>query len=227
VRYQVVAFDLFGTLIRSWHPEQDRQTLAAMASVLVVPVDDLAEGWRVTGDDRMTGAIDGYESCLARICSGLGAEVTEEKIRTAAAIRMEQTRQEMDPHENAEEVLADLRKAGFRTAVISNISKNGIPFWNASPLSRLVDAIAMSCLLGIQKPDPRMYMTVCKLLGVQPNACLYVADGWNNELKGAAATGMTPALIQHPGSPVSSEGMHWKGSTIRSLREVPMLLRSE
>ena len=174
----------------------------------------------------MTGAFDGYESCIASICSELGATVTAEPIRRAAAVRMEQTRREMDPHDGAEEILSALKESGLRTAVISNISATGIPFWEASPLPRLVDAAVMSCLVRTMKPDPRMYTTACKLLAVEPNDCLYVADGWDGELAGAAAVGLSPVLIRHPGSPVSDEGKNWKGPVLRYLGEVLELLRS-
>jgi len=225
-RNKAVAFDLFGTLIRSWPPERDRQTMEGMASVLSIPVDDFSRCWKQTANERMTGAFDGYESCIASICSELGVAATEELIRHAAAVRMEQTRREMDPHDGAEEVLSALKVSGFRTAVISNISATGIPFWKSSPLSRLVDAAVMSCLLGTIKPDPRMYTTACKLLEVEPGACLYVADGWDNELAGAAAVGLSPVLIRHRGSPVSAEGRTWRGPNVGSLREVFVLASS-
>ncbi len=227
IKYRVVAFDLFGTLIRSWPPERDRQTMEGMAAVLSLPVDEFSRCWKQRADDRMTGAFDGYESCIASICSQLDVARPDDLIRRAAAVRMEQTRREMDPHEGAEEVLSRLKDSGYGTAVISNISMSGIPFWRVSPLSRLVDAAVMSCVMRTMKPDPRMYTTACTSLGVEPSDCLYVADGWDNELAGAAAVGLLPVLIRHPGSPVSDEGKNWKGIAIRSLRDVLALVSPE
>lgn len=227
IKYKAVAFDLFGTLIRSWPPERDRQTMEGMASVLSIPVEDFSRLWKQAANARMTGAFDGYESCIASICSQLGVAASDDLIRRAAAVRMEQTRREMDPHEGAVEVLSRLKDSGYRTAVISNISKSGIPFWKASPLSLLVDAPVMSCLMRTMKPDPRMYTTACSLLEVEPSDCLYVADGWDDELAGAAAVGLLPVLIRHPGSPVSDEGRNWKGVAVRSLREVLALVSAE
>ena len=91
-RYRAVAFDLFGTLIRSWPPERDRKTMEGMALVLSIPVDHFSRCWKQTAKERMTGAFDGYESCIARICSELGVTVTGKLIRLAADVRMEQTR---------------------------------------------------------------------------------------------------------------------------------------
>ena len=51
------------------------------------------------------------------------------------------------------------------------------------------DAIIESSKAGIRKPDPRIYMMMCELLGVQPQACVYLDDLGIN-CKPAAQLGM-------------------------------------
>ncbi len=53
----------------------------------------------------------------------------------------------------------------------------------------LFDAIIESSKAGVRKPDPRIYLMMCDLLGVQPEACVYLDDLGIN-CKPAAGLGM-------------------------------------
>jgi len=53
----------------------------------------------------------------------------------------------------------------------------------------LFDAIIESSKAGVRKPDPRIYLMMCDLLGVQPDACIYLDDLGIN-CKPAAGLGM-------------------------------------
>jgi putative hydrolase of the HAD superfamily len=224
MKYQAVISDLYGTLIHNWAPEREEMTISQKGSVLSVNPADLIKLWRATTGDRMTGIFNSSESCLQDICHRLGVSVSDDQIRLAVAIRIQQTTQELEPQNGAEEVLADLRSQGYRTGLISNISMSSVAFWKTSRLMPLIDVAVMSCHEGTKKPDPRIYRVACERLKVEPENCLYVADGWDNELAGATSIGMTPVLIQHPGAPVSTEGSLWLGPKIESLPEVFQLL---
>ncbi len=53
----------------------------------------------------------------------------------------------------------------------------------------LFDAIIESSKAGVRKPDPRIYLMMCDLLGVQPENCVYLDDLGIN-CKPAAGLGM-------------------------------------
>ncbi len=53
----------------------------------------------------------------------------------------------------------------------------------------LFDAIIESSKAGVRKPDPRIYLMMCDLLAVKPEACVYLDDLGIN-CKPAAALGM-------------------------------------
>ena len=53
----------------------------------------------------------------------------------------------------------------------------------------LFDAIIESSKAGVRKPDPRIYLMMCDLLGVQPETCVYLDDLGIN-CKPAAGLGM-------------------------------------
>jgi len=53
----------------------------------------------------------------------------------------------------------------------------------------LFDAVIESSKAGVRKPDPRIYLMMCDLLGVRPEACVYLDDLGIN-CKPAAGLGM-------------------------------------
>lgn len=58
----------------------------------------------------------------------------------------------------------------------------------------LFDAVIESSKAGVRKPDPRIYQMMCELLGVAPEACVYLDDLGIN-CKPAAALGMTAIKV--------------------------------
>jgi putative hydrolase of the HAD superfamily len=58
----------------------------------------------------------------------------------------------------------------------------------------LFDAILESSKAGVRKPDPRIYLMMCELLAVKPQACVYLDDLGVN-CKPAAGLGMTAIKV--------------------------------
>jgi putative hydrolase of the HAD superfamily len=68
-----------------------------------------------------------------------------------------------------------------------------------------------------------MYKAAYEVLGIPANQCLYVGDGFGQELTGAARLGLHPVLISDVrkvnGAP-DGDGATWTGDRIRSLTEL-------
>ena len=58
----------------------------------------------------------------------------------------------------------------------------------------LFDAIIESSKAGVRKPDPKIYLMMCELLAVKPQACIYLDDLGVN-CKPAAQLGMTAIKV--------------------------------
>jgi putative hydrolase of the HAD superfamily len=58
----------------------------------------------------------------------------------------------------------------------------------------LFDAVIESSKVGVRKPDPKIYLMMCDLLSVKPDACIYLDDLGIN-CKPAAALGMAAIKV--------------------------------
>ena len=71
-----------------------------------------------------------------------------------------------------------------------------------SKVMSLFDNVIESSLIGIRKPDPRIYYMSCEALDVLPESCIYLDDLGIN-LKPARAIGMTTIKVTDPNIAVS------------------------
>jgi len=83
-----------------------------------------------------------------------------------------------------------LQNAGFRTAILSNMTHEIMTFmcrehgWLAH-----FNHLTWSCELGMAKPDPAIYLHTCEKLGVAPAEALFLDDKPEN-VAAARATGL-------------------------------------
>jgi putative hydrolase of the HAD superfamily len=93
--------------------------------------------------------------------------------------------------------------------------------WPESEFAGLFDAEIFSNAIGLSKPDPRIYLHCCELLGVEPHEAVFVGDGANDELAGARRVGMDAILIHRAGEdPFWPELADWDGPRVTSIPEV-------
>lgn len=90
--------------------------------------------------------------------------------------------------------LTELRWRGFRLAVISDTGFDIRPALKRLGMLEHFDVVLLSYEELACKPDPRLFLTVCERLGVQPCEALMVGDDPVAD-GGAAAVGI-PVLLQ-------------------------------
>ena len=230
MKYQAVIFDLFGTLIDKFPLQEHKSALRQMASVLSAPSDDFIRLWFDTFDERGLGVFQTIEENVAYICLRLDISPEEAKVRAAARINLEYAVRVMKPRPDAVATLSDLKGHGYKTGLITNCGAAIPKILNNMPLASFLDVSLFSALIGIQKPDPRIYRMATEQLAVRPEGCLYIGDGDCQELTGAAGVGMHPVLISDPDEDsanvyrVDCEVDSWKGPAISSLKETLTLL---
>jgi len=88
------------------------------------------------------------------------------------------------------DAVRQVRDAGYRTAMLTNISREGEAiFRNLFPVDELFDVVVDSSKVGMRKPDPAIYQLTASRLGVAPERCLFIDDLLAN-VEAAAALGM-------------------------------------
>jgi putative hydrolase of the HAD superfamily len=220
---RAVIFDLFGTLVDEFVSSVGRMN-EEVAAALKVPLETFAAHWRQISDMRTMGVFQTVEESIEYICTVMNAQVTAEQLAEAVAIRLRYTRRALEPKPNAVATIRRLKAQGYKLALLSNCSIEIPIVWPETAFAPLVDTAVFSSRDRLKKPDPRVYHLVCERLGVAPRDCLFVADGENHELNGAAEVGIHPVLIRTTSREINGEVLReareWQGDAIGALPEV-------
>ena len=120
------------------------------------------------------------------------------------------------------EFAADLRRAGYKTAILSNMERRMLGALRAKlPWLDQFDVQIYSCEVGMVKPEAEIYQLCCQRLGYAPEQALFLDDKKPN-VEGARRVGLEAYLYQSAPDPVMRTG----GSEI-SLVELRSLLLFE
>lgn len=96
--------------------------------------------------------------------------------------------------------LAALDRAGVRLAVVSNWDVSLTEVLNTLGIAGRFHAICISAVEGAAKPDPAIFHTALRRLGVSAERALHCGDDPVNDGEGALAAGIRPVLVDrsHP-----------------------------
>lgn len=221
--YRAVVFDYFGTLTPSVPVGFGvRGTLDRIAAALGITEQGLTEGLNATFGDRFLGTTGTLTETLRMLARRAGGEPDEAGLAEARRIRTEAYVRGATPRPDAVAVVRALRDAGLRVGLISDCSAELVELWPGLPLADLVESPVFSAVVGLRKPDPRIYRLAHTALGVAPGDCLYVGDGGSGELTGAAAARLRPVQLRDEGweTGFRSDPDDWRGAQISRLAEV-------
>ena len=220
MRPHAVVFDLWQTLAK-WPDEDARELRRRWSEGLGVPVERFEELWSDPDFYRLRESVP-IREVLAHVQSTLGGDGNVEEV---LRWRLDLTRRSLVPVAGAVDALTELRESGVRVGLISNCTEEVALVWDATPLAPLIDVAVFSATAGAVKPEARIYELACEALGVDARDCLFVGDGANDELAGAARAGLTPVLIHPPGEDPVWDGLaSWDGLRITSIPQVLDLL---
>ena len=213
-----VIFDLYNTLIDGADDRRD-WVLGEMAGILGIMPPDLVAAYRASWEDRLVRWT--VEETVQIIAGRLGVTPTDEQVEKAAALRRSLADRLLGlVPESILAALDGLRARGHRLALVSNATSETAESWPRSPLAGRFDVAIFSSAVGLAKPDPAIYELVAGRLGVAPPECVFVGDGSDDELAGAAAAGMTVFRTVEFRDTLPT----WPGPVIDSLGDLPELL---
>ncbi len=224
MKYKAVLFDLFGTLVDSYDIVGYASALRETSSLLKLRHDDFVKLWMETGEKRMTGGFKTLEENLEYICAELKQPVKKFDLNLAKMVRHDYVTGSLAPRQYAIETLAELKKSGYKLALISNCSMEPPELWPLTPFAPFFDVLLFSSICGLQKPDLRIFQLALEKLGLKAEECVFIDDNSKN-LTAAAGLGITSLLItdaegkeqHHPFEPPPEE---WNGRRIKDLAEI-------
>jgi putative hydrolase of the HAD superfamily len=103
------------------------------------------------------------------------------------------------------EALAAFRSAGGKVAIVSNSEGMLDALFTRLGLRASFDVVADSGVLGVEKPDPRIFEHVLRACDTPPERALHLGDIFATDVLGARAAGIRHALIDPHGH---YEGRH-------------------
>ncbi len=80
------------------------------------------------------------------------------------------------PYPDTAPTLRALRARGIKIGIVSNVPQDLRPIFAAHRLADLVDAFTHSFEVGVEKPDPAIFLRACEALGTKPAETLMVGD---------------------------------------------------
>lgn len=194
-----VFFDLGGTLRIAEHVASHelaaRDRMAELAGyedpqAFIEMVDKRYEPYRdwALGENKEAGDYDLWAKWLL-------PELPDEKLKEICHEITYQYRQYKGLRhvvEGGVEVIKGLHARGIKLGIISNlIGEYEIYDWlKADGLDQYFDAVILSSVVHIRKPDPEIYRIAFKELGLKPEECVNVGDNLKRDFTGAKEAGI-------------------------------------
>jgi putative hydrolase of the HAD superfamily len=119
------------------------------------------------------------------------------------------------------EALEALLDAGHRLGVISNADGRVEAVLEAVGLRRHLEFVVDSALVGVEKPDPRIFEEGLRRMAIPAEECLYVGDLYPVDVLGAQRVGMQALLLDPAGD------LPWPADRIPSVTALPDWLRAQ
>jgi putative hydrolase of the HAD superfamily len=114
------------------------------------------------------------------------------------------------------ETLATLKSAGIRMSVISNARGRVRQQLDACGITPYLEAVFDSAIVGIEKPDPRLFLHALKELGLTPPEAVYIGDHRCVDVVGANRAGIGAVHLD----PLRCYA-DWPGLHLRDIRALP------
>ena len=189
VNPKAVIFD-YGNVLSQDQPLAEQQTMASMLDVSLSEFTDIYWRFRVEYD---AGALEpgAYWNNVATAAS-----------RTLASVQISElieidSRSWSYPAPLTPQWARDLRAAGFRTALLSNMPVPVRDYVVRCPWLPCFDVQTFSCDFGFCKPDPEIYWQCLNRLAIQPSEVLFIDDRESN-IRAAEKIGLNSVIFTNP-----------------------------
>lgn len=196
-RFAAVLFDVGGVVVDSPLHE-----IARYEAELGLPANAINRAVVAAGPTGAWSRLECGELTIETFCAPFEADCRAAGFTIDAAALMTRIAGATKPRPRMIAAIRKLREAGLRVgALTNNWKRDGA----TSPVRELFDVFVESSVVGMRKPDPRIYELACRELGAVPAATIFLDDIGRN-LKAARALGMTTIKVDDPEQALSELG---------------------
>ena len=192
MRVRAVIFDLGGVVLGS-----PLHAIAAYEREIGIP-DGFVN--RVVMDTAPTGAwsrLERGELAMERFFHAFEADCAAAGQSIDARVMFERMAAASQPRPRMLEAIRRIRAGGLKAAALTNNWATDEDVDGTRALEPHFDVFVESSVVGLRKPDPRIYQHVCAELAVEPTEAVFLDDIGHN-LKAARALGMTTIKVVEP-----------------------------
>jgi len=218
LRPRGVCFDLWNTLAFTGTTPGPMRTLA-----VAFGLEGRSDWRRVIERAMMTRPLPGIGAAIDAIARETGKDPGAGFTRRDLILMWGAACNENRLYSDALPAIRALGRAGglgLSIGIVSNTQSFDLDLLRREGVEPLVDALCLSCDVGVLKPDPAIYRHAAGLMGLEPARILMVGDSLMDDVEGPIRAGMNGLLLDRnalcpAGTPA-----------IRSLDELPGLITS-
>lgn len=152
--------------------------------------------------ERSDVTVDEFVTLFEAECLAAGGKVSGAEVLARMGRRVAGPRAEMV------DAIRAVRAHGLRTAALTNnwardrFAGDEAGEERRSFMDSLFDLVVESSVIGLRKPDPRIYLYTCEKLGIEPPQAVFLDDLGMN-LKPARALGMMTIKVADAGEAIA------------------------
>ncbi len=142
-----------------------------------------------------------FQTYIRFVCEGLGMEwgaATERAFRRIAEYNREHNLWNQ-PNPQAPAVLERLQSLDLAVGMISNSDGSIERMITKEGLASYFQFILDSRVVGVEKPDPRIFQMALERAGVSPAEAVYIGDLYSIDIVGSRAAGLEAILLDPAG----------------------------
>jgi putative hydrolase of the HAD superfamily len=203
---RALLFDAGNTLLRMNYPAIARhlRSRGHTAAEEAIEEAELRARVRLDADLARGGSTEGraaQDSYLTYLLEGLG--ITDPAEVEAAAVFRQSYNAPAGLFDRAfPEAQATIRRvkaAGLVVGVVSNSNGNAHALLKQAGIGADLDFVIDSGVVGVEKPDPRIFELALRQAGVAAHEAAYVGDLYSIDVLGSRAAGLHPILLDPRG----------------------------
>ena len=157
---------------------------------------------------ELAGEIDGQEfervyvdhlksqsgSLRSKLCIAfLGSLDKKDELMAKATQRWLFT--ESDLYLDAKSCIEEIRETGAKIGIVANQARTSLDALKRDEIAPLVDFFGISAIVGLEKPDPKIFQLALKELGTSPERTVHIGNRLDTDVLPAQGLGMRTAWI--------------------------------